>query len=96
MAQLPPGNAPGLPYNSLQTGTVVAFAVTYGFCTFFLALRYIQAVIHVKKVELDLGKPACSGPTMRKKVFGEAHTHDSHPHAFLWRRVGLLCYHGHL
>ncbi len=60
MDQLPPGNAPGLPYNSLQIGTVVAFAVTYGFCTLFLVLRYIQAAILLKKVELDLSKTASS------------------------------------
>lgn len=51
---LPPGNAPGLPYNSLQTGTVIAFAVTYGVCSFFLLLRYIQAFTLVKKFEPDL------------------------------------------
>jgi hypothetical protein len=67
MAQLPPGNAPGLPYNSLQTGTVIAFAITYGFCTLFLALRYIQAVTLVKKVELDLSKTACRGTAMKRK-----------------------------
>ncbi|KAL2173025.1 uncharacterized protein P884DRAFT_213180 [Thermothelomyces heterothallicus CBS 202.75] len=54
MDQLPPGNAPGLAYNSLQVGTVVAFGVTYGFCTIFLALRYFQAVAMVRKIELDL------------------------------------------
>jgi len=53
-SQLPPGLAPSLAYNSLQSGTVVAFAVTYAFCTLFLALRYIQAVVIVKKVEVDL------------------------------------------
>jgi len=51
---LPPGNAPGLSYNSLQTGTVIAFAVTYGVCSFFLLLRYIQAFTLVKKFEPDL------------------------------------------
>ncbi|KAK4443909.1 hypothetical protein QBC34DRAFT_361296 [Podospora aff. communis PSN243] len=54
LSQLPPGNAPGLAYNSVQTGTVIAFGITYGLCTFFLALRYVQAVGIVKKMELDL------------------------------------------
>ncbi len=60
LSQLPPGNAPGLAYNSLQTSTVVAFAVTYGFASFFLALRYIQAATLVKKIELDLGRTTSS------------------------------------
>ncbi|KAK3333295.1 hypothetical protein B0T19DRAFT_398990 [Cercophora scortea] len=53
-SQLPPGNAPGLAYNSLQNSTVVSFGVTYGFCTVLLGLRYFQALSLVKKVELDL------------------------------------------
>ena len=59
-SQLPPGNAPGLAYNSLQTSTVVAFAVTYAFASLFLALRYFQAVALVKKIELDLGRATSS------------------------------------
>ncbi|KAK3389212.1 hypothetical protein B0H63DRAFT_389980 [Podospora didyma] len=54
MDQLPPGNAPRLPYNSLQHGTVVAFGITYFFCTVVLALRYFQAIKLVKRVEVDL------------------------------------------
>ncbi len=54
LQNLPPGNAPGLAYNSLQTGTVIAFGVTYGVCSFFLLLRYIQAFTLVKKFEPDL------------------------------------------
>ncbi|KAM7184565.1 hypothetical protein V8F20_012175 [Naviculisporaceae sp. PSN 640] len=52
--QLPPGLAPELQYNSLQVGTVISFAVTYLFCTFFLLLRYFQIFKLVKKVEPDL------------------------------------------
>lgn len=62
LSQLPPGNAPGLAYNSLQISTVVAFAVTYVFASIFLALRYIQAVSLVKKVELDLSRKPSSTP----------------------------------
>jgi len=54
LSQLPPGNAPGLAYNSLQNGTIIAFGVTYALCTLFIALRYVQATAIVKKVELDL------------------------------------------
>lgn len=45
------------PFNSLQIGTVIAFGVTYFFCTVFLGLRYFQSLSLVKKVELDLSKP---------------------------------------
>ncbi|KAM7223543.1 hypothetical protein V8F06_001017 [Rhypophila decipiens] len=52
--QLPPGLAPDLEYNHLQVGTIIAFAVTYFFCTLFLALRYLQTFKLVKEIELDL------------------------------------------
>jgi hypothetical protein len=42
------------PYNSLQTGTVIAFAITYLIATIFLALRYFQAFKLAKKIEVDL------------------------------------------
>ena len=54
MEGLSPVSIVGAPYNSLQIGTVVAFSITYFFATFFLVLRYIQAVKIVKKFELDL------------------------------------------
>ncbi|EPE06298.1 hypothetical protein F503_02426 [Ophiostoma piceae UAMH 11346] len=41
-------------YNSIQSGTVVAFGVTYFFAVFVLGLRYIQAFRIVHKMELDL------------------------------------------
>ncbi|KAK4220543.1 hypothetical protein QBC38DRAFT_188898 [Podospora fimiseda] len=51
---LSPVSIVGTPYNSLQIGTVVSFAITYFFATFFLVLRYVQAASIIKKVELDL------------------------------------------
>ncbi|KAL2701264.1 hypothetical protein AAEP93_008083 [Penicillium crustosum] len=42
------------PYNSLQTGTVIAFGITYLIATIFLALRYFQAFKLTKKIEVDL------------------------------------------
>lgn len=42
------------PYNSLQTGTVIAFGITYIIATIFLALRYFQAFKLTKKIEVDL------------------------------------------
>lgn len=54
MEGLSPISIVGAPYNSLQIGTVVAFSITYFFATFFLVLRYIQAVKIVKQFELDL------------------------------------------
>jgi hypothetical protein len=65
LSQPPPGNAPGLAYNSLQTGTVIAFGITFGLCTLFLALRYVQAVGIVKKIEPDLSA-STRGPTQRR------------------------------
>lgn len=54
LSQLPPGLAPELAYNSLQVGTCIAFGVTYFFCTVFLALRFVQSISIVRKIELDL------------------------------------------
>lgn len=54
LSQLPPGLAPELAYNSLQVGTCIAFGVTYFFCTVFLALRFVQAINIVQKIEPDL------------------------------------------
>ncbi|KAK4179452.1 hypothetical protein QBC36DRAFT_322459 [Triangularia setosa] len=55
---LPPPTEPigqlGFPYNDLQIGTIVAFAVTYFMATFFLVCRYFQAIKLVKNIELDL------------------------------------------
>ena len=45
-----------MPYNSLQIGTVIAFAITYFIATTLLGLRYFQAIKLVKKVEVDLSK----------------------------------------
>ncbi|KAK6080305.1 integral membrane protein [Seiridium cupressi] len=42
------------PYNSLQTGILISFGVTYFLATVFLALRAFQALKFVKKIELDL------------------------------------------
>ncbi|KGO62552.1 hypothetical protein PEX2_045780 [Penicillium expansum] len=42
------------PYNSLQTGTVLAFGITYLIATIFLGLRYFQAFKLTKKIEVDL------------------------------------------
>ncbi|KAK3692761.1 hypothetical protein B0T22DRAFT_436008 [Podospora appendiculata] len=55
MSQLPPGNAPGLVYNSLQNSTVISFGITYGFCTVLLGLRYFQALSLVKKSGVGSG-----------------------------------------
>ncbi|KAJ5895230.1 hypothetical protein N7495_006921 [Penicillium taxi] len=41
-------------YNSLQTGTVIAFGITYFLATLFVGLRYFQALKFIKKVEADL------------------------------------------
>jgi len=46
----------GAPYNKIQVGTCVSFAITYFFATIFLALRYVQTVNITKQFELDLGK----------------------------------------
>lgn len=53
-SQMPPGAIPGLAYNSLQTGTVIAFGITYFLCVVFLLLRYFQAFKLVKEFEADL------------------------------------------
>ncbi|KAJ5570019.1 uncharacterized protein N7459_009449 [Penicillium hispanicum] len=42
------------PYSSLQTGTVIAFGITYLFATVFLGLRWFQAFKLIKQIELDL------------------------------------------
>jgi hypothetical protein len=44
------------PYNSLQWGTLIAFAVSYFLATVLVALRSFQAAKLVKKIELDLSK----------------------------------------
>ncbi|KAK4158958.1 hypothetical protein QBC43DRAFT_138390 [Cladorrhinum sp. PSN259] len=54
MEGLSPVSIVGAPYNSLQIGTVVAFAITFFFATFFLVLRYVQSIKIVKQFELDL------------------------------------------
>ncbi|RSL57737.1 hypothetical protein CEP54_008138 [Fusarium duplospermum] len=54
---LPPGDQiPDFdaPYNSLQIGTVISFAVTYFFVTVFLGLRYFQSFKLIQKIEIDL------------------------------------------
>ena len=53
----PAGHIPQFegPYNYLQIGTIIAFAVTYFFATLFISLRYFQAFKLTQKVELDLG-----------------------------------------
>ncbi|KAI8663420.1 hypothetical protein NCS57_00942800 [Fusarium keratoplasticum] len=54
---LPPGDQiPDFdaPYNSLQMGTVISFAVTYFFVTVFLGLRYFQSFKLIQKIEIDL------------------------------------------
>ncbi|KAL2809112.1 hypothetical protein BJX63DRAFT_372421 [Aspergillus granulosus] len=52
----PAGHTPQFdaPWNSVQIGSVITFAVTYFLATMFLGLRYFQAVKLVKKVEVDL------------------------------------------
>ncbi|CBF87371.1 hypothetical protein AN9306.2 [Aspergillus nidulans FGSC A4] len=52
----PAGHIPQFegPYNYLQIGTIIAFAVTYFFATLFISLRYFQAFKLTQKVELDL------------------------------------------
>ncbi|KAI8664108.1 hypothetical protein NCS55_00918000 [Fusarium keratoplasticum] len=60
---LPPGDQiPDFdaPYNSLQIGTVISFAVTYFFVTVFLGLRYFQSFKLIQKIEIDLGKSSAS------------------------------------
>ncbi|KAJ5365068.1 hypothetical protein N7517_007954 [Penicillium concentricum] len=42
------------PYNSLQTGTVIPFGITYLIATIFLALRCFQDFMLIKKIEIDL------------------------------------------
>ena len=44
------------PYNSLQIVTFVAFGITFFLATVVLALRYVQAVKLIKKIEMDLGR----------------------------------------
>ncbi|KAL3463679.1 hypothetical protein BJX64DRAFT_287148 [Aspergillus heterothallicus] len=52
----PEGHTPQFdaPWNSVQIGSVITFAVTYFFATIFLGLRYFQAVKLIQKVEVDL------------------------------------------
>ncbi|KAL4981758.1 hypothetical protein BDW68DRAFT_196091 [Aspergillus falconensis] len=52
----PAGHTPQFdgPYNYLQIGTIIAFAVTYFFATLFVGLRYFQAFKLTQKIELDL------------------------------------------
>jgi hypothetical protein len=61
MDGLSPTSIVGAPYNSLQVGTVISFAITYFFATTFLALRYVQTIKITKKVEVDLGKSVGRG-----------------------------------
>jgi hypothetical protein len=61
MDGLSPTSIVGAPYNSLQVGTVISFAITYFFATTFLALRYVQTIKITKKVEVDLGKSVSRG-----------------------------------
>ncbi|KAI8716409.1 hypothetical protein NCS52_00934500 [Fusarium sp. LHS14.1] len=42
------------PYNSLQIGRVISFAVTYFFVTVCLGLRYFQSFKLIQKIEIDL------------------------------------------
>ncbi|RDW84184.1 uncharacterized protein DSM5745_04510 [Aspergillus mulundensis] len=53
----PAGHTPQFdaPYNYLQVGTIVAFAVTFFVATLFVGLRYFQAFKLTQKVEVDLG-----------------------------------------
>ncbi|KAL5336002.1 hypothetical protein BJX70DRAFT_401060 [Aspergillus crustosus] len=52
----PAGQTPQFdaPWNSVQVGSVIAFAVTYFFATVFLGLRYFQAFKLIQKIEVDL------------------------------------------
>ncbi|KAL2851087.1 hypothetical protein BJY01DRAFT_245187 [Aspergillus pseudoustus] len=52
----PAGHTPQFdaPWNSVQIGSVITFAVTYFFATLFLGLRYFQAFKLTRKVEVDL------------------------------------------
>ncbi|KAK4189911.1 hypothetical protein QBC35DRAFT_513783 [Podospora australis] len=51
---MPPPGQLGAPYSELQMGTIIAFAITFAFASFLLALRYLQAFKIVKQVEPDL------------------------------------------
>lgn len=53
-ADMPPVGQLGAPYNDLQLGTIIAFAITFALASFLLALRYLQAFKIVKQVEADL------------------------------------------
>jgi hypothetical protein len=63
---MPTVSAGTLPYNSLQSGTVVAFGITFFLATLFLAARWFQTVKLVKWVECDVGMCAaqCRGVVM--------------------------------
>ena len=63
MDGLSPTSIVGAPYNSLQVGTVVSFAITYFLATVFLVFRYVQTIKITKKIEVDLGKSVCHGFT---------------------------------
>lgn len=97
LSQLPPGLAPALSYNSLQKGTVVAFGVTYFFCTVFLVARYFQALKLVKRVEIDLGMSEASWMDHeRHSTASVTHALYSYPHTGLWRCAGILHNNGQL
>jgi hypothetical protein len=102
-AMMDPATTPGMappagqvsdfnaPYNSLQTGTVIAFGITYFIATSFLGLRYFQAFKLTKKVEIDLG-------TIQHFAWDSVrHLYlDSHYHNFLWLGSALLHHDGQL
>jgi len=97
MDGLSPTSIVGAPYNSLQIGTVVSFAITYFFATVFLAFRYVQTITITKKLELDLGKSAGG---VEKWVLDEfecqmltkwCFTLSSHPHYRIRASAVLLC-----
>ncbi|KAL4801847.1 hypothetical protein BDV18DRAFT_148263 [Aspergillus unguis] len=54
--QPPAGHVPQFtaPYNSLQIGTIIAFAVVYFLATVCVGLRYFQAFKLIQKIEIDL------------------------------------------
>lgn len=89
---LPPGDQiPDFdaPYNSLQIGTVISFAVTYFFVTVFLGLRYFQSFKLIQKIEIDLGKSSASNVQLQLTV-------SSHYYDIIWSRDDLFYYHGSL
>lgn len=76
------------PYNSLQTGTVLAFGITYLIATIFLGLRYFQAFKLTKKIEVDL---SMYDTNLFETLLDTYTTLDSHHHDFLWHCAGLFC-----